>query len=266
MKGPALTLPPTAEVVRIPFRDGEVLAVDRDGKPNIFLKPVIDGLGIDYSTQVRKLKAKSWASVGTMPTQLPNDSQTREHVVVDVRTFLMLLATIDEHRVSDEARESLIAYQNEVADVIEAYWTQGGAINPRATEDQLTAIINRAEGQARVLKALGGIVDAAWLEAKGRHVAARALGEEPEISLDSRPLTVGEYLQDKGVTGAALRAMSTGFGKKVKALYIQRYDTEPPMVERFVDGALRDVKGYTEAHRNLFDVVWASYADEGVAA
>ena len=35
------------------------------------------------------------------------------------------LATINENKVSPEARSILVAFQNETADVIEAYWTRG---------------------------------------------------------------------------------------------------------------------------------------------
>jgi hypothetical protein len=244
------------DIVRIPFSGGEVLAVDFNSKPHVLLRPAIERLGIDYSNQLRKLKGKSWASVVTSTMQVPGDVQSREHAMVDVRTFLMLLATIDENRVSDEARPVLIAYQSEVADAIEAYWTQGGAINPRATEDQLAAIISRAKGQADVLAALRGIVDASWLEARARHVAARALGEEPELDPMARPLTVGEFLEDKGLTQAELRSVSPRLGMRVKGLYVGEHGRMPDKVDRFVDGALRSVFAYTERDRPLFVKAW----------
>lgn len=244
------------DIVRIPFNGDDVLATDKDGKPQIFLKPMIERLGVDFPTQLRKLKTKSWACVGTSTIQLPGDTQAREHAIVDVRTFLMLLATIDERRVAADVRPMLRKYQAEVADVIEAYWTKGGAINSRATEDQLHAIIGRAKAQADVLGALRGLVDPAWLEAKARHVAARALGEEPEIDPAARPLTVGEFLEDKGVNGAQLRSLSPQLGRRVKGLYIGVHGQDPQKVERFVDGALRPVFAYTEADRSLFDQAW----------
>lgn len=76
-------------------------------------------------------------------TTVGADGKTRQMVAVDVRTFLMLLATIDARRVSEAARPLLVAYQAEVANVIEACWTKGGVINPRATEDQLTVRCRR---------------------------------------------------------------------------------------------------------------------------
>lgn len=245
----------STEIVRIPFNGDEILAVDHGGKPYIVLRPALDAIGLDYSAQYRKLQGRSWATVA-QATTVAGDGKTRQMVTVDVRTFLMLLATVNETSVAEHVRPKLIAYQSEVADVIEAYWTKGGVINPRATDDQLAAIINRAKAQAEVLRVLDGIVDRHWLEAKARHVAARALGEEPEVDPATRPLTVGEYLVDRGVTGRELRSVSSSFGRRLKGLYRAQHGAEPATVERFVDGALRNVAGYTERDRPLFDAAW----------
>lgn len=245
------------DIVRIPFNGGEVLAVDVDGKPHIVLRPAIDRLGLDFATQFAKLKSRSWATVGQSP-MVAEDGKVRSMFIVDVRTFLMLLATIDERRVREDVRPLLIAYQSEVADAIEAYWTKGGAINPNATEDQLAAIITRAKGQADVLAALRGIVAPSWLEAKARHVAARALGEEPELDPMNRPLTVGEFLEDKGLTAAERRSVGSKLGGRIKGLYIGEHGRMPGKAERFVDGALRSVYAYTERDRPLFELAWSA--------
>ena len=247
-----------SEIVRIPFHGDEILTVDVDGKPHIVLKPALERIGLDYPTQYMKLRSRSWATVGQRP-MVAEDGKIRDMVVVDVRTFLMLLATIDERRVGEDVRPKLVLYQAEVADAIEAYWTKGGAINPRATDEQLAAIINRAKAQLEVLRLADGLVDPAWLEAKVRHVAARALGEEPEVDPAKRPLTVGEYLDDQGVPRSEARRISGRFGKLLKAAYVARHGVEPPVVERFVDGALRRVAGYTEADRPLFNEVWRTH-------
>lgn len=125
-----------SEIIHIPFHGSEILAVAENGKPRIILKPAVEHIGLDYPTQYRKLASKSWATVGLVP-MVAEDGKTRQMVTVDLRTFFMLLATIDERRVSDEARPTLIAYQNEVADVIEAHFTRGGVANPRMLQAAL---------------------------------------------------------------------------------------------------------------------------------
>lgn len=113
------------ELVHIPFRDGEVLAVEIDGRPHIVLRPALEAIGLDYSAQRRKIQGRSWASMVSVTMQMPGDDQRREVIAVPVRTFLMLLATINESHVSDTVRPALVAYQTEVADVIEAYFAKG---------------------------------------------------------------------------------------------------------------------------------------------
>lgn len=244
------------DLIPFDFHGDRLLLVDENGEPRIALKPAIEALGLDYPTQYNKLRGRSWARVGLSPTT-GSDGKTYQMVTVTVRTFLMLLATIDEKRVAKDVAPKLVMYQSEVADAIESYWTKGGTINPRATEEQLATIIDRAERQMRVLGLMSGIVDPAWLESKARHVAARALGEEPEEDLSRRPLTVGEYLEEHGVAAGFIRKVSGNFGKALKGLYVARYGQAPGKVRRFVEGAHREVAVYTEADRDLFDTVWS---------
>lgn len=137
--GPSTGQPPSGpkvnaaarDLVHVPFRDGEVLAVEIDGAPWIVLRPALDAIGLDYSGQLAKLRSRSWATVGQCPT-VGADGRIRDMVVVDLRSFLMLLATVNESSVSDTVRPALVTYQREVADAIEAYWTKGAAINPRS--------------------------------------------------------------------------------------------------------------------------------------
>ncbi|MER7278336.1 phage antirepressor N-terminal domain-containing protein [Dactylosporangium sp. NPDC000244] len=125
-------------IVRIPFHGSEVLAVDVDGKPNVVLKPAFEAIGLDADQQIRKLKRQTWAGTGV--TTVPTAGGVQQMVTADLRTFLMALATIPASRVNEAARPLLVAYQSEVADAIEAYWTQGGAINPRATDAQIEQV------------------------------------------------------------------------------------------------------------------------------
>ncbi|GIH23022.1 hypothetical protein Aph01nite_13320 [Acrocarpospora phusangensis] len=223
-------------------------------------------VGLDPDGQRNLIKRSAWSKGRTdnMYVQLPGDTQVREHFVISHRIVPMWIANIETGRMANQStRERIERWQVEFADALYDYVFNGGAINPRATTDQLADIIGRAEAQARVLASLKGVVNSDWLDAKGRHVAALALGMEPDIDPASRPLTVGEYLEGRGITGAQLRSLSPGFGKRVKAAYRARYGAEPGKVDRFVDGALRAVAAYTEAHRPLFDQTWRQLLGAG---
>ncbi len=247
-----------SEIIPVPFHGDDVWCVVVDGQPHVIVKPAVESIGLDYWAQIEKLRKRSWAALGSSLVQLPDQQQRREMITCDVRTFRMLLATIDENRVAADVRPRLVEHQREVADVIEDYFTKGGAINRRATAEQLTALVDLSTKRLAMLKAATGLVDPAWLEAKARTELARGIGEEPEIDPATCPLTVGEYLEDKGIKGAQLRSISTQMGKHLKKAYRAQYGTDPKPVPRFIDGARRMVAGYTEAHRPMFDAAWAA--------
>jgi hypothetical protein len=241
------------EVVKVPFKGDELLTIEVDGRPHVILKPAFEAIGLDAKTQIDKLAGKSWACTGLVPVQLGD--QRRTMVIADVRTFLMALATVDERRVSEAARPKLVAYQAEVADAIESYWTKGGALNPRASADEL----ERLRLRAAVLQALQGFVDPGFLDAKGRILAAQALGETPELDQATKPLTVSIYLSRKGLKGKEAKAVAPMFGKRLKAAYVEAYSEQPPSVEDVVGRHVVPVAQYQEQHSHLFDRIWAKY-------
>jgi hypothetical protein len=230
-----------------------------NGQPHVILKPAIDDLGLAYSPQLRKLKTRSWGTV-TETVTVAEDGKPRSMAATTVRSFLMLLANVNENRVAEHLRPTLIAFQNETADAIEAYWTEGGAINPRATEEQLDSLISRAKQQAEVLSILAPIVSPDWLETKARLVAARALGEEPEVDPLDVPLYVPDFLKTKGLKRREVESVQSWFGRRAAAIYKEQTGEE--IGKRQTDlpnGSVRETKAWTERHRPVFEETWARY-------
>ena len=245
--------------------DRTIMAALLDGTPMVSLAHACDVCGLDVDSQRKKLKAKSWATTVVI-TGVAGDGRQREMLMIDRRTFTMWLATIDTNRVSAEARAIIEAFQAEAADALDAYFHEGGVINPRADVDQLDRIARQAQAQAAVLQALRGIVDPKHLEAKGRIVLARALGEAPEIAHADLPLYVHDYLRDKGLKHDLIEAKASGFGKRLKALYTVERDRAPQMhPQTLAGGRVVAVCSYTEADRPLFDAVWARHYANVVA-
>lgn len=236
-------------IVAIPFQGGEVLAVDVDGRPQVILKPAFEQIGLDADRQINNLRRRSWATTAVTAV-VAADGKTRDMVTADVRTFLMALATIAESRVSEAARPVLVAYQSEVADVIEAYWTKGVAINPRLVDEEKAAKVIAIFAQARV-------GDPAYWDTKARQLASRVLGELPEYDQSTKPLTVSIYLAEHGLKGKALASKAPQLGKRVKAAYILRYGEDPPTIQDLVGRHMVPVAQYQEQHRDLFDEAWA---------
>lgn len=246
------------DLIHIPFRNTEVLAVDVDGRPHVVLKPAFEAVGLDADRQIRNVRSQAWATTAVTAV-VAADRKTRQMVTADVRTFLMALARIPEQRVSDDARPLLVAYQAEVADVIEAYWTKGGAINPRATEDQLAAVVSLAERQMAVLNAAKGLVSIDWLATKAKIVASRALGEAPQIEAADLPLYVDDYLGEKHITRPQVVALRSPFGRRLSQAYFDFYGYRPKKVPAEVNGRPREVNVYFGRDRHMFDRVWSEH-------
>ncbi|WP_405184245.1 phage antirepressor N-terminal domain-containing protein [Streptomyces albidoflavus] len=262
-------IPQPSEVVKLDLSAGSVHTVLVDGQPHVVLKPAVEELGLDYSTQLAKLRKRSWAVVGQSPAT-GSDGKTYEMKVVPVRTFLMLLATVNENRVAEQARPILIAFQNETADAVEAYWTQGGAINERATDEQLDALqaqieerrIRRALGLVQLIAAMDDSVDPRWKKSRQLHHYAEASGEIAEIAPEDRALLVETYLKDRDLSPLECRSVRSTFGRRIALAYEIEHGQKPKTSVGLVDGRERSVKSYTEADRPLFDKIWAEfYAD-----
>lgn len=242
--------------IQVPGTTAMITAAEIDGKPMVALRPMCDAIGIAYSAQLQKLKGKSWATV-SMSNTVAEDGKSREMAMIDRRTMTMWLATVDENRVNEYVKPVVIAFQSEAADALDSYFHDGGAINPAATEDQLDRLTRQAQAQASVLQALKGIVDPKHLEAKGRIVLARALGEAPELNPADIPLYVSDYLKEKNLASDMIAAKASGFGKRLKGLYISERGDEPKKaLQNLPNGTVREVFAYTQADRDLFDQVW----------
>jgi len=248
-----------AEVVQLDLSTGSIQTTLIDGVPHIVLKPAVEELGLSFPAQFRKLQTRTWATVAQQAT-VADDGKVREMAVVPVRTFLMLLATVNENRVAEQSRPTLVAFQNETADAIEAYWTQGGAINPRASEAQLDSLIARAKQQAEVLSILAPILSPEWLETKARLVAARALGEEPEIDPLDVPLYVPDFLKGLGLKRKQIDLVQSWFGRRAVTICGELgIDVPEKRQTDLSNGSVRETKAWTERHRPVFELTWARH-------
>lgn len=254
-----MSSPSSHEVVKLDLTVGSVETVMVDGEPHVVFRPAVEAIGLSYPAQLRKLKDRSWANRSDIAT-VAEDGKTRLMTAVDVRTFLMWLATVNETKVADEVRETLVAYQRETATAVNDYWTEGGAINPRATEGQLDSLISRAKQQAEVLSILSGIVSPEWLETKGRLVAARALGEEPEVDPLDVPLYVPDFLKDKGLKRKQIESVQSWFGRRAAGIYTaQTGEDIGTRQSDLPNGSVRETKAWTARHLSVFEETWDRY-------
>ena len=245
--------------IPIPGTNNPIMAVQKDGTEWAAARHICNALGIDWSGQAAKLKNKNWATVENIST-VGADGKNRDMAMVDRRTLTMWLATIDTNRVSEAARPVLEAYQLEAANALDAYFHKGGAINPRAEEHQLNALMRQSQMQMELCQAAKGLIHPDHLEAKARIVLARGLGEAPELDPKTRPLYTADFLKSKNLSAKKMKSVAPMFGKRMKALYTLEKGREPEKYDLTLpNGQVRQVNGYTEADRPLMQRVWDQY-------
>ena len=259
----------STKVIKLDLSAGSIDTVMVDGEPHVVFRPAVEAIGLSYPAQLRKLNDRSWANRCDIAT-VAEDGKTRQMVAVDVRTFLMWLATVNETKVADEIRPTLVAYQRETTTAVNDYWTKGGAINERATDEQLDALqqeieerrIRRALGLVQLIAAMDENVDPKWKRSRQLHHYAEATGEVAEISPEDRALLVETYLKDLGLSKDERRSVRSSFGRRISLAYELQHGEKPKDAFGLIDGRERQVKSYTEADRPLFDKVWREfYAD-----
>jgi hypothetical protein len=138
-----------SEIVKVPFHGTVIHTTLLDAEPHVVLRPTLEGMGLDYSAQLKKLKTRSWACVAETA---PHDASGRlqNMIAVNLDTWAMLLANIDENRVNAAVRPLVVYYQRESARVLREYWTrtrEGREYEPTVwTWDETAAHIRQKVG------------------------------------------------------------------------------------------------------------------------
>lgn len=183
-------------LVQIPFHGQTITAMSDEGKPLVSLRHMCESIGVDFAGQFTKLKNKSWATV-VLNSTVAEDGKTRTMTMIDRRTMTMWLATIEPSRVNPEARPLLAAFQNEAADALDAYFNEGGAINPHATADQLAS----HELMARALLEAANV-----LKEKDRmiEIARPAVEYTKRFVSNEDAIIVSDFAAQYGITAPAM--------------------------------------------------------------
>lgn len=130
----------TAASSVIPFRSAKLLLVERDGQPFIPMKPVVEGMGLDWKSQHAKLQGGRFNSVMVMITTTGADGKQYEMACLPLRKLAGWLMSIHASKVRPELRDGVIDYQNECDDALWSYWNQGRAVNHRETNQSMTLL------------------------------------------------------------------------------------------------------------------------------
>lgn len=139
----------------VSFHGTELFIVEHEGQPYTPMKPIVEGMGMDWASQFVKLKQRF--AKGIVEITIPSNGGLQTMICLLLRKLPAWLYSIMPGKVKPEIRDTVIMYQQECDDVLWNYWTKGQALNKRFTispeeQNALHAIVDRRAGKDRSLR------------------------------------------------------------------------------------------------------------------
>lgn len=106
-----------SDIIKFNFHGDSLDVIQDAGDVWVSVKRVCDVLGVAEQPQYAKLRGNQ-AATTTIIVAVADDGKNRAMLFISVRSLPLWLATIHPSKVSDGAREKLIAYQREAAEVL----------------------------------------------------------------------------------------------------------------------------------------------------
>ncbi|HID7484669.1 TPA: phage antirepressor N-terminal domain-containing protein [Morganella morganii] len=110
--------------INVPFHGDNLYVVNYNGQPYVPMKPIVEGMGMDWASQFTKLKQRFKSTIAEI-TMVAEDGKSRNMLCIALRKLSGWLHTISPNKVKPEIRDKVIRYQEECDDVLYEYWTTG---------------------------------------------------------------------------------------------------------------------------------------------
>ncbi|HEX5277558.1 MAG TPA: phage antirepressor N-terminal domain-containing protein [Fluviicoccus sp.] len=103
------------------FHGAQLYIINQNGEPFTPMRPIVQGMGLDWPSQYKKMKRneKRW---GVVMMTTPTEGDEQESLCIPLRKLFGWLTGIDAGRVSPEIRETVIRYQDECDEVLYHHW------------------------------------------------------------------------------------------------------------------------------------------------
>ena len=216
----------TSMIEVVGFQGDALQAVRKGEKVWVVVKPVCRALGVAEQRQAAKLRDKPWATT-TLMVAVAEDGKNRELFCLALDSLPMWLAGIEPSRAKPQARQKLIAYQRECAQVLRDHFFGRG---PSFSYENVSQALERVV--TRVVEPI--------LERQSEHflVLMRAIDDRHAARESRLEQRVAELEQGGGRMGA----ISTQTHNRMRAL-IRKICEKEVLLKRWasVRGAQRDV-------------------------
>lgn len=110
-------------LITVPFLGDNLFLVSLNDEPYTPMKPIVEGMGLAWQPQQRKLSQNA-ERLGITIMVIPSGRGEQETVCMPVRKLPGWMMTIHPEKARPEIRQRVIEYQNKCDDVLWEYWTQ----------------------------------------------------------------------------------------------------------------------------------------------
>lgn len=149
-----------SKMMTVEFHGTELQLVDKDGQPYVPMRPMVEGIGLDWKSQYRKLSAnqRRW---GMVMMTTPSAGGNQDASCIPLRKLAGWLSSLEPSRIKVAAvREKIELFQDECDDALWQYWNAGAAHNPRAAANdpapqRLSVVAEDLDAAKRIAHALG---------------------------------------------------------------------------------------------------------------
>lgn len=171
----AIQIARTMIPVDVPFHGSTIscLRDEQDDSRWVVLSRACEAIGMDYSAQLKRLKAEHWAFMALNATK-GSDGRLCEMALIDIETFGYWLATISSRRVKDPSvRSKIEIYQKEAKSAVYNHFAGMGSASVELATVAPSNPLEIVLAQSRQLTA---VIEAAL-------VAQRAADEAKEVAV-----------------------------------------------------------------------------------
>lgn len=183
--------------INVPFHGDNLYVVNYNGHPYVPMKPIVEGMGLDWMGQYRKLTQRFAKGIEEM--SIPTKGGEQSMICLALRKLAGWLHTISPNKVKPEIRDKVIRYQEECDDVLYEYWTTG-EVKKKPNFRQSTAkelIPLRQTAERLIAHGVGNIYPDIW-----KHVHAEfgvqhineLLPEQIPLAISYLDALEGEYI------------------------------------------------------------------------
>ena len=164
----------TSQLSPVSFHGNTLFLIPHKGEPFTPMRPIVEGMGMDWASQYRKLSTNKERWVVVMLTTTV-EGQRKEVVCMPVRKLPAYLGTISPAKVRPELKDRIITYQNECDNVLWKHWAgQQAALtaspipqplpSPLATPAQRKPLDKLIKVWATLLGGDGGVYSRLWTQ------------------------------------------------------------------------------------------------------